>query len=540
MNTLLKLSFLTLVFVTSACNEKVSPELQDASATAGAGSSGGGPSVTPDEYYFRIVNTADTMLNFKVHKTGAGNANTDCDITSTTALSSNAFRADPSIYDISCFYEAEELSMAFNGLAYSIQASPNTCTYVGYAPFSFYNFQPGDSTQTFDHITCGAGVGDAAARAAIGAIGGAVNVAQACDTYRSEEAGATTNATPTSEEELCNFNYSNMESITDGPNCDIGTLTINDYTVTLVDDDGDPATADVPEANFESRKVECGGKAYNCIEGAIKLVPNLATNTSGIDITAGSSTTALDKGYELPSTFTTWYSSRRYVNFRRDLASTNIEFGDSDRLTNDNDPDTSGTLANGYTNSFGDPTYRADYDPTVMLNYANNLRMDGTALVTAGAIPNAGFSYMRGPDSYGRALAAEPFLGLTGYKTNPFYAFYCFDNAFEIKARIRMVVRDWDRVLPTSQTSTSFERISDIDLGSLAIQDVPYTEETTGDPDSWNNFNDRLDWDDLLDMERDDSGVPYDPTITVWRPYPVAPYNEGFYNPYIFPMETDE
>jgi hypothetical protein len=101
-----------------------------------------------------------------------------------------------------------------------------------------------------------------------------------------------------------------------------------------------------------------------------------------------------------------------------------------------------------------------------------------------------------------------------------------------------MVVRDWDRVLPVSSTSTYLERVSDVDqLPPLARQDVPYTDEVSGDVDSWNAFNDKDDWDDRMDMERDDAGVPYDPSITVWRPMPAGNFSDGFMNTWVFPME---
>ena len=88
MNTLSKLSFLVVALSLGACNEKVSPELQGAASSTTT--STGGTAVTPAQYYFRITNSSDTMLNYKVHKSGTGNANTECSISNTTGLSSDA------------------------------------------------------------------------------------------------------------------------------------------------------------------------------------------------------------------------------------------------------------------------------------------------------------------------------------------------------------------------------------------------------------------------------------------------------------------
>ena len=540
MNTLTKLTLLSLALSATACNEKVSPELQGAAASSTT-TGGSSTTVTPDEYYFRVTNTASALLNFKLHKTGTGNANKNCEITSSLALSSDLYRTNPA-YDISCYFEAEEMALNLNGLSFAVESSANTCAYVGYSPFSYYNFQPGSSTQTIHNLKC---EGTATTAEALGQVP-ALNAAQTCDTYRSQAAGVIDNIIPESEGVFCNFDYSSIPGFPEGsPNCDEGTLNIIDYTVNGIDNDDD-GVSDTFEVTSAPRTVKCGGKALNCIQGAITQVDSLAKFTSGTEVTQAELNVAFSKEYTLPKLFGEYGTNRRWSNYRRDLASTEIEYGNSDRFRNDGDSSTLATLSSSYMSAFGDPLFKNDYDPNLMLMYSNNKRMDGTTLVTSAMRTAQGMNFMRNVYSgytftYGQAFAAEPFLGFTGYKTNPFYTFYCFDNALDIRARIRMVVRDWDRVLPASATDSYLERISDVDqLPPIARQDVPYTEEITGDPDSWNDFNDIYDWDDLLDMERDDSGIPYDPSTTIWRPYPVAPFTDGHLNPYIFPMEVPE
>jgi len=78
-------------------------------------------------------------------------------------------------------------------------------------------------------------------------------------------------------------------------------------------------------------------------------------------------------------------------------------------------------------------------------------------------------------------------------KTQPFHTYECLDRALDVKARIRLVVREWNRnFAPSTQ---EFRYISDVfsasakmDAGSA--QTNPYL--------SYDNFNDVLDWDDLL------------------------------------------
>lgn len=529
MNTLTKLSILTFAIAVTACNEKVSPELQSGNAASSTTtSSGGSSSSSSSSYYFRVVNKSDTMLNYRLHRTGSGKAATNCEITSTTDLSSNSYRADPSTYDITCFYEMEELSLWYNGFDMAIEASANSCQYIGYSPFSYYDRQPGNSSQSLVQVKCAEGDAQPNQAQIDAAVPGLAGIP--CNGYRNVSVNPTGSFSLASDRSICSFDY----SASGGPNCDEGTVTISGVTLTRIDTDSDGNYDATTSAPF-MRTVSCGGKAVNCIDGAIMNVSSIAGKySSNIVVGQTKKDTAYSETYKNPNVFTTYPSNRRYVNYRRDLASLDIEFGNSNRNSWTTD------LSSAYMSSFGDPLYKYSYNPELMAMYALNKRMDGTTLVSTTNQTNA--SILNG-NYVAKPLAAEPYIGMgAGYRTSPYYTMYCFDNAFDVKARIRIVVRDWDRVFSTSATDTSFERISDVDLlPPYAKQDVPYTEELTGDPDSWNDFNDVGDWDDLIDMERDDAGISYDPSITVWRTYPVAPYDQpttnGFFNPQWFPSE---
>lgn len=495
----------------ASCNEKVSPELQGANATSVT--TPGGPTIVPTEYYFRIANSSDTMLNYKLHKSGSGNANADCKISGNLPLSSDLYRANPDAYDISCFFEAEELSLHFNGMDFSLESSPNTCEYIGYAPFSYYTQMPGDSSGSYTSTVC-----DAATSTAFLALRGVANVT--CDTYAAIPGTTPAFSVPSGKEAetLCRFNGKD-----ELPDCDIGEIVVTETSYVRgpgadnILGNGD----DTLDDTTETREIDCGGKIYNCIEGGIKFEGLLSRSTSGMVIKKSTIDQAQSIKKSLTALMGDYGSNRRYVNFRRDLASFEIEYGNSDK-----------PLTNGYSSAFGDPSNSKEFNPELMQNYSYNKKMDGNTLVTS--VPT------RDPSNrfWYRPYAADPFLGLFGARTNPHYVAYCLDNAFDIKARIKMLVRDWDRVLPGSATNTYFERISDVDqLPPIARQDVPYTDEITGDTDSWNAFNDVSDWDDLVEMERDDSNLPYDPAITIWRPLPDATYTTGFFNPAWFPYD---
>jgi len=113
-----------------ACNEKVSPELQGANSTTPENEI----VELPEEYYFKITDESPTLLNYKLHKTGPTNANKECSIKKNEALTNDEYKTGTpeSGLDISCFMEAEELSLHHGGMSFGIYASKNTCDYVAY------------------------------------------------------------------------------------------------------------------------------------------------------------------------------------------------------------------------------------------------------------------------------------------------------------------------------------------------------------------------------------------------------------------------
>jgi hypothetical protein len=73
----------------------------------------------------------------------------------------------------------------------------------------------------------------------------------------------------------------------------------------------------------------------------------------------------------------------------------------------------------------------------------------------------------------------DPFM-----QSNPFYTFACLDSGFDIRARIRIMVREWDK---------DFKMTDGIDLSNpgTSVMDVVGTDLFG------NNYNNRVDWDDV-------------------------------------------
>ena len=613
-----KLSLLAMAIVIAGCNEKVSPELQESNSTTP--DNDGGPTIVPDEYYFRLTNTAPLILNYKLHKTGAGNKSAACEVKSNTKLDNDNFRANPAANDITCFLEAEELSLRAGGLSFQIEASPNTCEFIEYAPFSYFNRIPGDSTGTYRTVTCmnddttNAHAADAATSAGVDITYGGGSTA-ACSNYLSSHSLLATTRVPftLAEEEteagvLCRFNYADG----DNEKCDIGEVTVQDLQVTFdtaladkngvaagesaggtagaaaqsasitantvnytdgTDDDGggpDDGTATItapeqsdidadgeaaytaaynaaygpaynaayaatpPKYKNVTRKIKCGGSAANCVSGPLKDHSGLSSTRGSIILTSEFDKVMTYK-QEYKNLLPSGPANYHYANFRRDLANVGIAYDDSTH--NESSP-----YSATYTGAFNSAAFGKIYDGNLMERYSRGIVPDNSAYLMSavydGVAPLTVWEQNSIEDNMfvAKPLAMEPYVGMrtltpTGaiakeYYTNPFYTFYCLDTAYDRKARIRLAVRDWDRVFPTND---NLELISDIYLLD-ARQDLQYAVEDPDSNDDLNDFNDIWDWDDMIWTIRDDS-TP----LIFYRPAPTANDSDGYFNRDFFP-----
>jgi hypothetical protein len=497
------LMLLTLGFMAIGCNEKISPELQNANINnpGGTGGSSGGSS---GGQYFRLVNQSPTMLNYKLHKTGPGNGAAKCQVTSTAPLSSSEYASSVNQeYDISCFLEAEELSLHYNGMSFAIEASPNTCEYIGYTPFSFFDNIPGDSSGSYTHAKCADDVGD-------GDIAGLANGAL-CSEYIQTDLpmGLVPSAFMVEKEaDLCRFNYK-----TDM--CDIGEINVTEISFSWSSDDPPQLISKTAK-----KKIDCAGKVANCVKGPIRKMGEAANFSKYTQIMSSKDKTPFSETITYEKLFPVRSSNREYANFRRNLASVDIDFINSFDLA---DPATANSwYATAYRQSFAGQT---EFHPDLMDLYSMNLRMDLDFPHTiTPIIDDSTYEAIAYGNGYAaRPIAAEPFMSYSSeYPISPFYTFYCLDRAMDIKARIRLAVRDWDRIYDNS--IEQFELISDIDLGPNARQDVPWEAEKRNSLTIFNYYNDRHDWDDFIPMERSPAFAPFDPANTLWMP------STGFFN----------
>ncbi len=524
------LNLLILSLVISGCNEKVNPNLDEASAAT---------AIAPKTYIFSITNTSPLILNYKLHRTGPNNSSSKCEITSPTAFTATRYQQeaipaithDNKFFDTTCFFEAEELSLYFSGMNFQIDASKNTCEYVGYSPFSYYKYQPGNSSKSVVSkflVNAGANCAGGSTNVSNGAGGtlplscGAVGEANMADTNPDI---ADSDRAVLTDETVCAFDY----TASGGPNCDIGVVSVSETSYTFAETDG------TTTSSTAARVINCGGSVANCIGGPITLIPKLEGFTRGTELYQTVINEDFSTEYKLPGGIVDQRPGNlNVVNYRRDLASKDIDFGTSE-ITYDppNDAYDIGALFD--ISAFSGVK---SFDPKVMEFYSAARGGNGISLMSTGGPLELKYEEEKIRLGHTAApLAADPFMGYgPANRTSPFYTFYCFDQAFEVKARIRMAVRDWDRVFyPTSPADDKLALISDIDDGELnARLDNPTGIESSEDDGSYNQINDLHDWEDFLFMERTQTSSVAYPTASIANPIWI-PMN-GYFNLANFPF----
>jgi hypothetical protein len=500
-----KFALLSLSLLAAACNESISPELLD---SANNGNSPFNPTPTQEkEWSFQIVSTSPEIFNHHLHKTGLGNKITDCKITNNknfTAIdfSMNNATAGPNPrYDITCFLEAEENSLYYNGFSLEILATAELCPYVAYEPFYFVQWPVGRSTRSMRVHRCGQNVSSANVRTASdvpAGLQGIIGCNQAADT--SASVSNPTAVSFVSYQDLCDFDHTKSK----GPNCDEGVINIDEITYNeRYNDDGD--VIGIFPTSTKTRH-ECGGKAKACLAGGgLSKVPEDAFRI--MYITEGK---AVKEPLEIESPFSKKYKTNMSVaNYVRQC---------------------SGRINNNDWNNFrpSDPPFsdlpptdvaRREFIPDVMERYANGRKYWNHANSSGSVLSSvAAFTFQQRHDPVrlashslrtdsGRTmkyLAADAFMGI-GVPTNPYYSFYCLDSAKDIKARIRLAVRDWDRTFAKTDhvdlLSDIFYRNEDpLNISRFKGKMDTDNVELPQDDNPFNDFNDVKDWDDFLSI----------------------------------------
>lgn len=469
---------LFLILIASSllsCNEKISEEIQN-QATAAPSSGGGSGSTVSETLSIRVVNNKDPIFSYIMHK--AGSVEEACEI----QAPAGGFNAatynnnDPNTV-IDCVLDAEEYDLYFEGIDLDVQVDANLCEYVEYTPFKYFQWQPGVTQRDVHKVEC-----DDICAAANPAICNKVFASGDGVSYTDEIIGDGSSAS------ICSFDYSdeeNFDGSKQGPNCDSGSFEEKTYTYSSGDHDDDPLTADAclgltAESTFQNQP--CSGDLKACYGGG--SFPDKLELDKTVLITQNLSLDELTVDVSVDSPFNQGFDTNLSIaNFSRTCSSTsNTKVNSAFDIA----------LIDIIGNEVEEITSSSNFVPTVV-----DLFEDGK------------------PDH--TIYANHPFDGVAtklspSADISPYYSIKCLDSARDIKAQIRVFVREWDRNLETDNLFLS--RLSDINQGVSARMDA------SGDQSAGNPWNDFLDWDDHLadrdlnatiDSNPNDNGGALDP-----------------------------
>jgi len=383
---------------------------------------------------FEIAHLTDNASSYVLHREGQGLGTSNCKVFGPQLIDDptdpNYNQAIYGLNDIVCLFEGGESDLFNQGIDFDIKAGNGMCEYVQYVPFSYQGFLPGSSNREIviyeefaDADQCDDGAdletmtgpagyvtsGNAALFASGFAMAGRAfggTYCQSGDCISSQE--ATT---------ACSYDYSQYDPTF--PNLDSGTITTR--TVSCSHEEGedsdDPADG-TPDTRrcvctiSEPTRIECGGSQLNGLAGA-KRSSDLDVSEAGIIVQSYNGLLSGSTTQTITSPIDRGYGSNRYIaNFVNTR------------------------------NYADDPTRSCIASPYHMDKYNGVGTLERNDINPSGAAV-AGNNNRTSWDNFSSRF--DPFgQSVSGAYSN-YYTFNCLDAGYDIKARIRVLVRDWDR-----------------------------------------------------------------------------------------------
>jgi hypothetical protein len=446
-------------------------------------------------------------VSFHMHKAGTvshadakGTVSPYLESKSTECIvNSNEVGVGNSSNDILCWLEGKELDLTFHGVELELQVPPGMCNYITVEPFWFWSWQPGQSTYTVVQNIVSEDCNNASTGAAAdwnclgGSDAGPYYQDNAGNYPWSNAAGFgckelydsynRTNAGKLEGNKLCLFDHSQGdEDDTKGPNCDTGTVkyvTINWTKIT--------GTNDCEASDPVVTEVKCGGKTANCAAGPGEA---FSKNTSGFPnkvyynaLEGGLlSKLAVKGGGESVIGSPTNLS---ISNFTRACsaeteATTRLGVGQESGVLN---TDYYAKRLQEYPNSGGLSTLNAaEYDAYLsqflsaaeITTFKTDIQKDA-----GGAYPTT------------VTAIRDPFFRAPGGSPRPFYTWTCLDESEDIKARIRLQIRSWDRTFDAST-----DNINQVYPITSSVNKMDFGGSETFPDSGHSPWDDIHDWDD--------------------------------------------
>ncbi len=230
-------TLLLLLLSLVSCTEEISEEIQNNEVKKGE--------LTEIEKFqdksIRLVHKMDADLSYIMHK--SGNVEQACELDSPLlGFDTDDYDKTDSSYNVDCILDVQELDLYTKGAKFEVQVDEFLCQYVTYTPFRFLQYRPGNTDKKQYNIACdsicAAAQPDLCADLAanqfktIDTLNNAIGTISDTDDLLVKVNPIFSDAIAVSQPLSCDFDYTDVDSDFDEPNCDEGGVTTFNYTLT--------------------------------------------------------------------------------------------------------------------------------------------------------------------------------------------------------------------------------------------------------------------------------------------------------------------
>ena len=365
--------------------------------------------------YFQVRNITQASTSYHFHKYGAGNASTDCQIP-ITAIADGETKLTDESNDILCWLEAEEQQVYFNGVDFQVNTPAGVCEYIEIKPYYYWNYAPRNTQKLTVSVSC-----DSLAT---------------CAGY-----------TPKVPDMSCYGDYTSSG----GPNCDEGYIIVKNISV----------TAGVATISINP-PLSCGGKRVDCYQGP---GVDYKVNSNGFPVpvdTLSYNGESINYSVMAPGPLGKNFYGNYYVSNFTALFATGLKTYDYTNI---------GSLTGIEQFSSNNTTPDTSVTSAARTAAGNAVIPPGQADI--GTYVDEALDPLKTSISYLSQSNTNTWLGSLSktYDVNPFYEFSCLNYAHEVKARVRVQVREWNKKFKTPVANyTEVEESAPVSLLKLNLE----------------------------------------------------------------------
>ncbi len=456
--------------------------------------------------FFRVEEVNPSIYTGYLHKSGQHQHFRDCKINSRdiTTPYNPAGTPDVTPNDITCYFDVGEEDISFFGLKFANSVAGGVCSYVQYEPMSYWSKPPFTTSNFTTNIL------DRVRVVKSGLCDESGNATVFPGTNIAVKSWIGTSNKPKDKEVICAADYSDSEldeSRKGLANCDDGEYDLITYTFIPTGGSTDPCALTINTEN-----VSCGGERLNCLRGPVRdYMGDGKVNKGFLSEVANAANGFKNENYSVKSSISQAYTTNKHLanfNLSNSCQVTDYLYQHNKwAKTYDNTASVEGRRPSGSAAAITSLTSGAGAPVATDCDQISEL---GTVYQRTGTgayaeadlhyiciVKDTGYGWSPGVTKWNLYKYIGPNSAFWSWKgrisANPYYNFYCLDSARELKARIRVAVRDWDTEISSRYNGSTYplRLIDRVDPGT--------DMDNTGQDTFEHPFNNYDDLDDITD-----------------------------------------